>query len=204
MEGVDVWDINTKKQKWGQSCKSKEVKNATDHPLLGFFACTRQRSCKATSGATSQNQTPKVVMQVENYIKKKHKMSKNVWSFSAASPRTANRSNVSPPLFFFTSIPRSFHSSLFFKGAFSVHVPLSAGDTPHPCTASSSCPVRASDRGFYTTVEDVTGTTTPLSTKPCANPAKRQIRHQKLSLWEHTALLANEPTNRWQHVSTVP
>lgn len=30
--------------------------------------------------------------------------------------------------------------------------------------------------------EDVTGTATPLSSKPCTNPAKRQIRHQKLSL----------------------
>lgn len=30
--------------------------------------------------------------------------------------------------------------------------------------------------------EDATGTATPLSSKPCANPAKRQIRHQKLSL----------------------
>lgn len=51
--------------------------------------------------------------------------------------------------------------------------------------------------------EDVTGTATPLSSKPCANPAKQQIRHQKLSLWKRTAALsANEPANRWRHVSS--
>lgn len=49
--------------------------------------------------------------------------------------------------------------------------------------------------------EDVTGRATPLSTKPCANPAKRQIRHQKLSLWEHAPFSTNEPANRWQYVS---
>lgn len=59
-----------------------------------------------------------------------------------------------------------------------IHIPLSAGDTPHPCTASSSCPVRASDTD-PTLGEDVSGTAAPLSTKPCTNLAKRQIRHQK-------------------------
>ena len=54
-----------------------------------------------------------------------------------------------------------------------------------------------------TLLEDVTGTATPLSSEPCANPAKRQIRHQKLSLWKSTAALsANEPANRWRHVSS--
>lgn len=96
---------------------------------------------------------------------------------------------------------------------------------------SSSFPARlqvspsTSDRGWYpsslycllilpglslrqrdpTLEEDVTGTATPLSTKPCANSAKRQIRHQKLSLWGHTAALsADEPANRWLHVSPCP
>lgn len=51
--------------------------------------------------------------------------------------------------------------------------------------------------------EDATGTATPLSSKPCANPAKRQIRHQKLSLWKRAAALsANEPANRWRHISS--
>ncbi len=69
---------------------------------------------------------------------------------------------------------------------------------PHP--ALSEPPTEES-----TLAEDVTGTATPLSTKPCANPAKRQIRHQKPPLREHAAVLsANEPANRWQHVSSIP
>lgn len=77
-------------------------------------------------------------------------------------------------------------------------VPLVPVLPPHP--APSELPTEDPTLG-----EDVTGTATPLSTKPCANPAKRQIRHQKLSLWEHAAVLsANEPANRWQHVSSVP
>lgn len=89
--------------------------------------------------------------------------------------------------------------SLFLSGYLWARViPIIPVLPPHP--ALSEPPTEDPTLG-----EDVTGTATPLSTKPCTDPAKRQIRHQKLPLWEHAAAhSANEPANRWQHVSSVP
>lgn len=179
---------------------SEEDENASDFSCLRVSAYKNQRSCKTTSGNTSQN-------------KKSFRASGKPWPWQFRdlsrneqawflNARAAKRSNVVPQLFLLTSIPRSFLLPSEEVRLVSTYlrarvIPLIPVLPPHP--AWSEPPTEEPTLG------DVTRTATPLSTKPCANPAKRQIRHEKLSLREHAAALpANEPANRWQYVHSVP
>lgn len=134
---------------------------------------------------------------------------KNVHSSAGSTKKkkknTARRNNVFSSTLLHKLLPRSCTVSFFFLKKVRLAamylwarvIPLAPVLPPHP--APSEPPTENPTLGV-----DVTGTATPLSTKPCANPAKQQIRHQKLSLWEHAAALsANEPANRWRHVSSL-
>lgn len=147
MQKTQTIQTNQKDRRAVQSRKSKEDKNATDFSFLGFSASTSQRSCKTTSGATSQN-NEKVWKQVENNYILENTRQNEQKTFDSSAPEQQRQA-----MFSLNSSSQASSGAVvsffFLKRCVHVHVPLNAGDTPHPCTASSSCPVRASDREAY-------------------------------------------------------
>lgn len=98
---------------------------------LGFSAQPSRRSCRTTSGATSQHK----IKLWYSYFSRNRKNEQN----KCLIPQEREAASL-----------RKHPRDSFLK---SFYVPPSAGgDTPRPCTASSSCPVRASDSGSYSSV----------------------------------------------------